>query len=68
MWKGKYKYDGRALAIDLGRNWLSGCRDNELMHLFLDDLERGRKAYIENNRLHITLVGSEGIMYLDRVK
>ena len=68
LWKGKFKFAGRALNIESGRNLLSGCRKDEVLRIFLDDLERARVAFIENDRLQITLAGSEGIMYFEKYR
>ena len=67
-WKGDFKFAGRALKIELGRNLLSGCRNDQELQLFLDDLENARIAYLENERLHIPLAGSEGIMYFEKYR
>jgi uncharacterized hydrophobic protein (TIGR00271 family) len=64
-WKGKYSFGGKSLDIEMGRNFFSGCRKDEVIKIFLDDLERARAAYIENGKLQITLAGSEGIMYFE---
>ena len=64
-WKGKYNFGGKSLDIEMGKNFFSGCRKNEVIKIFLDDLERARAAYIENGKLQITLAGSEGIMYFE---
>ena len=47
---------------------MSGCRKDEVLRIFLDDLERARVAFIENDRLQITLAGSEGIMYFEKYR
>jgi len=65
VWKGKYTFGGRSLAIDMSSNWLSGCRKDEVLRVFLDDLARARTAFIEDDRLQVTLAGSEGIMYFE---
>jgi len=62
-WKGKYKFGGRSLDIKMNRNWISGCRKDKVLNIFLDDLDRARAAYIDGDGLQITLAGSEGIMY-----
>ena len=67
-WKGKYSFGGRSLSIDMGKNWFSGCGDDEVLRIFLDDLIRARAAFIEDNRLQVTLAGSEGIMYFEEKK
>ncbi|QFU76293.1 TIGR00341 family protein [Halioglobus maricola] len=63
QWTGKYSFGGRSLDIEMNRNWFSGCRDDNVLKIFLDDLDRARAAYIDKNNLQITLAGSEGIMY-----
>ena len=68
LWTGKFKFAGRALKIESGRNLLSACRKDEVLHIFLDDLERARVAFLENDRLQITLAGSEGIMYFEKYR
>ncbi|KAA1193984.1 TIGR00341 family protein [Pseudohalioglobus sediminis] len=68
LWTGKFKFAGRALNIESGRNLLSACRKDEVLRIFLDDLERARVAFIENDRLQITLAGSEGIMYFEKYR
>lgn len=45
--KGSYSFSGRSLNINFNRNWLSGCRRDDILKLFTDDLTRA---------------GSEGIM------
>ena len=47
----------------MNRNWLSGCRDDKALKIFLDDLGRARAAFVDNDNLQIPLAGSEGIMY-----
>ena len=64
-WKGTYTFGGRSLSIDMGKNWLSSCRKDEVLRVFLDDLVRARAAFIEDDRLQVTLAGSEGIMYFE---
>ena len=65
-WKGKYAFGGRSLSLEMNRNWLSSCRRDEVLKIFLDDLERARAAYVEDKQLQITLAGSEGIMYFEQ--
>jgi uncharacterized hydrophobic protein (TIGR00271 family) len=67
-WKGKYTFGGKSLGITMNRNWLSGCRKDEVFKFFLDDLERARAAFIKDGRLQITLAGSEGIIYFEALK
>ena len=50
------------------RNWLSGCREEAGFAVFLSDLERARAAYVDGERMKITLANDEGIMYFRRVK
>ena len=50
------------------RNWFSGCRDDAALAVFLKDLERARAAYVDGDRMKITLANDEGIMYFRRVK
>ncbi|MEH6582581.1 MAG: DUF389 domain-containing protein [Halioglobus sp.] len=64
-WKGKYTFGGKSLDIRMNKNWLSGCRKDEVLKVFLEDLDRSRAAFIEDNRLQITLAGSEGIIYFE---
>jgi heat shock protein HslJ len=61
--KGKYTFNGRSLIIEMNRNLLSRCRNNDTMLIFTDDLERGGATFIEKNRLQVTLKGSAGVMY-----
>ena len=65
-WTGKYSYNGRALEMEMNRNYFSGCRKDELMQIFLEDLERARAAFIEGGALQISLADSGGIMYFER--
>ena len=60
--KGSYSFSGRSLNINFNRNWLSGCRRDDILKLFTDDLTRARTAFVEDNSLQIGLAGSEGIM------
>lgn len=62
-WKGTYAFSGKSLTIDMKRNWLSGCRKDDVLKIFLDDLDRGRTAFIEDNNLQIALAGGGGIIY-----
>jgi hypothetical protein len=62
-WTGKYSFGGRSLDIEMNRNWLSGCRKDNVLKIFVDDLDRARAAFIDDDNLQITLAGSEGIMY-----
>lgn len=62
-WTGKYSFGGRALDIEMNRNLFSGCRKDAVLKIFLDDLDRARTAFIDKDKLQITLAGSEGIMY-----
>ncbi|MEH6515197.1 MAG: TIGR00341 family protein [Halioglobus sp.] len=62
-WKGKYSFSGRSLDMEMNKNWLSGCRDDKVLKVFLDDLDRARAAFIDKDGLQITLAGSQGIMY-----
>ena len=65
VWKGKYTFGGRSLAITMGRNLFSGCRKDELLKIFLEDLDRARVAFVKDGKLQITLAGSEGIMFFE---
>ena len=65
-WTGKYTYNGRALAVDMNRNWFSGCRRDDLVKIFIEDLGRARAAFIDGNTLEISLADSSGIMYFER--
>ena len=65
-WTGKYTYNGRALAVDMNRNWFSGCRRDDLVKIFIEDLGRARAAFIDGNTLQISLADSSGIMYFER--
>ncbi len=62
-WTGKYSFGGRSLDMEMNRNWFSGCRDDNVLKIFLDDLDRARAAFIDTDELQITLAGGEGIMY-----
>ncbi|MEP5321335.1 DUF389 domain-containing protein, partial [Marinobacter alexandrii] len=62
-WTGKYSFGGRSLDIEMNRNWFSGCRKDPALKIFLDDLDRARGAFVDENGLQITLAGSEGIMH-----
>ena len=62
-WKGKYTFAGRALTIAMHKNWLSRCRDDEILKVFVDDLQRARAAFPEEGKLQITLADSGGVMY-----
>jgi hypothetical protein len=57
---------GKSLSVTMDRNWFSGCRDDEALKVFLEDLNRARAAYLEGGRLKITLANGEGIMYFKR--
>ena len=67
-WTGKFTFGGKSLSIKMNRNWLSGCRGNDAVSLFLDDLERARLAFVDGERLKITLANEAGVMYFKRVK
>lgn len=62
-WSGKYTYGGKSLAIEMHRNWLSGCRDQPALKIFLSDLDRARAAHLDEDHLQVTLANGEGIMY-----
>jgi len=62
---GDFSYSGESLTIEMKKNLQSGCQ-NTLLKIFLDDLGRARAAYIHDDRLIITLSGSQGIMYFER--
>ena len=65
-WTGKFSFGGKSLSVTMDRNWFSGCRDDEALKVFLEDLNRARAAYLEGGRLKITLANGEGIMYFKR--
>ncbi len=60
--KGKFTFGGRTLDMTFNRNWFSGCRKDDVLKLFVDDLARARTAFVEAGNLQIGLAGSEGIM------
>ena len=60
--KGSYSFGGRSLDISFNRNWLSACRRDKILKLFVDDLTRARTAFVKGSDLQIGLAGSEGIM------
>ena len=60
--KGSYSFGGRTLDITFNRNWLSACRRDTILKLFVDDLTRARTAFVAGSDLQIGLAGSEGIM------
>ena len=64
-WTGKYSFGGRSLDMEMNRNWFSGCRKDPALKIFLDDLDRARGAFVDDNGLQITLAGSEGIMHFN---
>ena len=66
--KGSYSFSGRSLNINFNRNWLSGCRRDDILKLFTDDLTRARTAFVEDNSLQIGLAGSEGIMRFESTR
>ncbi len=67
-WSGKYTFGGKSLDIDMNRNWFSGCRDDAALAVFLKDLVRARAAYVDGDRMKITLANQEGTMFFKRVK
>ena len=48
------------------KNHFSGCKNDQNLEFFLNDLKRARTGFIEDNTLRITLAGSEGIIYFER--
>jgi hypothetical protein len=66
-WKGKYTFGGKSLDIHMNRNWFSGCRDDAALAVFIKDLVRARAAYVDGDRMKITLANQEGIMFFRQV-
>jgi len=64
-WKGNYTFAGKAMDISMKRSLRPACRKDESLKIFLDDLQRSRFAYIEDNKLRITLAGSGGIIFFE---
>ena len=65
-WTGKYKLGANFLDLNMNRNWLSGCRGDDILELFLNELEQATNAYIKDEKLQITLSGSHGIIHFSR--
>jgi uncharacterized hydrophobic protein (TIGR00271 family) len=65
-WSGKYKLGANFLDLNMNRNWLSGCRGNDILELFLNELEQATNAYIKDDKLQITLSGSHGVIHFTR--
>jgi uncharacterized hydrophobic protein (TIGR00271 family) len=63
---GKYAIRGRALDIEMNRNWISGCRKDETLKVFTGDLERARDVYLQDDSLRITMAGESGTIYFER--
>ncbi len=61
-WTGKYLLGSNTLGMEMNRNFFSGCRKNDALMLFTNELERARVAYIEEGQLRITMAGSDGII------
>jgi len=56
------------MSMEMNRNWVSGCRGESAMKVFLDDLARARAAYVDADQLKITLANNEGTIYFQREK
>lgn len=64
-WKGEYAFGGRAMDINMKRKFISACIKDDNLKVFLDDLQRASFAYIEANKLRITLAGKGGIIFFE---
>lgn len=62
-WEGMYTFGSKSMDLEVGQNLNSGCEDNAVVEIFLEDLDRARAAYIDGGRLKITLAHGEGIIY-----
>jgi uncharacterized hydrophobic protein (TIGR00271 family) len=62
-WEGMYTFGSKSMDLEIGENLNSGCEDNAVVEIFLEDLDRARAAYIDGGRLKITLAHGEGIIY-----
>ena len=65
-WKGSYTFGGKTLAIEMDKNWVSGCKKDAALKIFLDDLERARAAFLDGDGFKIALANNEGIMHFSR--
>jgi uncharacterized hydrophobic protein (TIGR00271 family) len=61
--KGKFKYRGKSLTVEMRKfNWFK-CRDEPELEVFLGDLERGTDIFIDGEQLQISLATNSGVMY-----
>jgi len=65
-WTGKYTLGSSFLGFEMNKNYFSGCRKDQNLEVFLNDLQRGRTGFIEDDTLRITLAGSEGVIYFEK--
>jgi hypothetical protein len=50
-------------ATDSKQNWFSGCRKDDVLKIFVEDLDRVRTARLEDGELRIAMAVGEGIMF-----
>jgi heat shock protein HslJ len=65
-WTGKFTLGNSFLGFEMNKNYFSGCRKDQNLEIFLNDLRRARTGFIEDDTLRITLAGSEGVIYFER--
>ena len=65
-WKASYSYRGESLDVVMHKNLLSGCRNDSILKIFLDDLDRARAACIRDNKLIVTMAVNGGTIYFQR--
>jgi hypothetical protein len=63
---GTYTFGGRSLDIRLNRNLFSGCRKDDVLKIFVEDLDRARTASLEDGELRIAMAAGEGIMFFEK--
>jgi uncharacterized hydrophobic protein (TIGR00271 family) len=63
---GTYTFGGRSLDIKLNRNLFSGCRKDDVLKIFVEDLDRARTASLEDGELRIAMAAGEGIMFFEK--
>jgi hypothetical protein len=63
---GTYTFGGRSLDIRLNRNLFSRCRKDDVLKIFMEDLDRARTAKLEDDELRILMAAGEGIMFFEK--
>lgn len=66
--RGRYTIRGTTITVELRRfNWFS-CRGDDAFAVFLGDIERGTRFFVEDDDLQVTLPTNSGVMHFERIR